>query len=157
MLGILGLVAQGARSRARNRSHLEFQRTYNELRALETPPLVSTTTPARQLLIDGLHEALTAALPAGWAVTDDDGLICVASPSGTQLIVEVEPPGSSSRRGRCDEQLARAVPTYWLIAPVGPTIAVLTLSGGAYVEQTRLTGETYSATEPFSVTVPLQP
>jgi hypothetical protein len=155
-LGILGLLAQGARSAARNRSRLEFQRTYRELAAIETPPLVSANAPVRQLLLDELHRALTDAAPDDWSIADVEGLIVVSDPHGPKLLVEVEPPGCISRRGRCDEALSRAVPSYWVIAPVGPTITVLELVDGEYVERARVTGEVFAATEPIAVTVPLQ-
>lgn len=156
MLGILALVASGARAGARNRSRAEFQRTYRDLVAAETPSWVSSTAPVRQRLIDDLYAALSAAAPEGWTVHRKDDLFEVRCAHGPQLLVEVEPPGCISRRGRCDERVGRAVPAYWLIAPAGPRITVLALTGGTYVEQAGHTGEVFAASEPFSVTVPLQ-
>ena len=150
MLGVLGLLAQGARSYARNRSRLEFRRTYDALTAVEAPPLVSTTAPVRALLVQEVRDALTAAAPEGWTVSDD---LTVSDAQGPRLVVEVEAPGVMTRRGRSEEH---AVPTYWLIAPVGPQITVLRRTDGEYVEVARVTGEAYAATEPFAVTVPLQ-
>ena len=156
MLGILGLVTSGARSYARNRSRQEFRQTYRELSAVETPPLVSATAPARELLLEELRQALADALPQGWTVERDEDLLAVHDPLGPKLLVEVEPPACISHRGRCDEQVSRAFPAYWLIAPVGPQITVLELVGGTYVERVRESGAVFSTTDPFPVTVPLQ-
>ena len=152
MLGLVGLLAQGARSYARNRSRLEFRRTYRDLSAIEDPPLVSTSAPVRQLLLQEIHDALDAAKPAGWTVVLDE-LMTVSSPAGPELLVEVELPGVMTRRGHSE---GHTVPAYWLIAPVGPAITVLALKDGEYVEQARVTAEVFSATDPFEVTVPLQ-
>lgn len=49
---------------------------------------------------------------------------------------------------------AAGVPAYWLVEPDEPSLTVLRLRDGAYVEEARVTGEeAYRATEPFDVTV----
>ena len=153
-MGLVSLLAMGARAYARSRSQQQFQRTYRELSALETPPLVSATAPGHALLVEDLRQALRDAAPPGWTVAAEEDMTLVTSAEGPQLRVEVEAPGCSSRRGRsagCTE------PSYWLIAPVGPTITVLRLAEGEYVEQARDSGETFTTQHPFAVTVPLQP
>ena len=150
MLGWVALLAQGARGYARGRSQLEFRRTYAELTAVPEPPLVSTSAPAWTRLVEQVREALTAAAPAGWTVSED---LVVSDGHGTRLLVEVEPPGVMTRRGRSE---GRSAPAYWLLSPVGPSLTVLVLQDGGYVEQARVTGEVFVATEPFPVTVPLQ-
>jgi hypothetical protein len=152
-MGIVGLLAQGARAYARSRSRQVFRQTYDELTAVETPPLISTTAPVHQLLVEELRSALVGALPSGWAVTDTDDLIAVTSPQGPQLLVEVEAPGVSTLRGRSE---GHAVPAYWVVSPVVPMITVLALEDGAYAEQARVRGEVFAATDPFAVTIPLQ-
>lgn len=49
---------------------------------------------------------------------------------------------------------AAGVPAYWLVDPDGPTVTVLELEEGHYVERAMVTGdEAYQATIPFPVTV----
>ncbi|MGI8983206.1 MAG: Uma2 family endonuclease [Acidimicrobiales bacterium] len=46
------------------------------------------------------------------------------------------------------------VATYWLVDPDEPSLTVLRLADGAYVEEARVAGdEVYEASEPFNVTV----
>lgn len=72
------------------------------------------------------------------------------------LVVEV---GSRSTRmvDRGTKRLAfqaAGVPTYWLVDPDEPSLTVLSLRDGTYVEAARVTGdEEYRAGEPFPVTV----
>jgi Uma2 family endonuclease len=49
---------------------------------------------------------------------------------------------------------AAGVPSYWIVDPDGPGLAVLRLHDGRYEEEARVTGhEPYRATDPFPVTV----
>ena len=49
---------------------------------------------------------------------------------------------------------AAGVPAYWLVDPDGPSLTVLHLEGGRYVEHAVVTGdEAYHATLPFPLTV----
>jgi Uma2 family endonuclease len=49
---------------------------------------------------------------------------------------------------------AAGVPGYWIVSPDGPSLTVLHLEDGRYVEQATVTGdEPYRASEPFPVTV----
>ena len=49
------------------------------------------------------------------------------------------------------------VPSYWLVDPLEPSLTVLTLADGAYVETARVTGsESLTVDAPFPVTVRLQ-
>lgn len=49
---------------------------------------------------------------------------------------------------------AAGVPAYWLVDPDGPSVTVLELEDGRYVERATVTGdEAYHATIPFPVTV----
>jgi len=72
------------------------------------------------------------------------------------LVVEV---ASRSTRmiDRGSKRLAfqgAGVPTYWLVDPDEPSLTVLRLQDGSYVEEARVAGdEEYRATEPFEVTV----
>ena len=48
------------------------------------------------------------------------------------------------------------VPSYWLVDPVEPSLTVLTLTGGLYVETARVSGtEPLTVQAPFPVTVRL--
>ncbi len=49
------------------------------------------------------------------------------------------------------------VPSYWLVDPVEPSLTVLTLTDGLYVETARVTGsDPLTVEQPFEVTVRLQ-
>ena len=49
---------------------------------------------------------------------------------------------------------AAGVPAYWLVDPDGPSLSVLELDAGRYVERATVTGdEAFPATFPFAVTV----
>ncbi len=72
------------------------------------------------------------------------------------LVVEVQSP-STRRIDLGSKRLAyeaAGVPAYWLVDPDGPSLTVLHLEGGRYVEHATATGhKPYSATVPFPVTV----
>lgn len=72
------------------------------------------------------------------------------------LVVEVTSP-STRMVDRGTKRLAfqaAGVPTYWLVEPDEPSLTVLRLRDGAYVEDARVAGdEPYEAREPFAVTV----
>ena len=72
------------------------------------------------------------------------------------LVVEVSSPGTR-RIDRGTKRLAfeaAGVPIYWLVDPDEPSLTVLHLEGGTYVEHAHVTGdEAYDATQPFPLTV----
>lgn len=72
------------------------------------------------------------------------------------LVVEIASP-STRMVDRGTKRLAFAaagVPVYWLADPDTPSLTVLRLVDGSYVEEATVTGdEAYTATEPLAVTV----
>lgn len=49
---------------------------------------------------------------------------------------------------------AASVPAYWVVDPDGPSLTILRLEGGRFVEEAQVSGEeAYDATWPFPVTV----
>ncbi|MBW3638287.1 MAG: Uma2 family endonuclease [Actinobacteria bacterium] len=75
------------------------------------------------------------------------------------LVVEVL--SRSTRRrdvtGKWSIYAEAGVPSYWLVDPVEPSLTVLTLTDGLYVETERVAGsEPLTVTVPFEVTVRLQ-
>jgi Uma2 family endonuclease len=72
------------------------------------------------------------------------------------LVVEVASP-STRMVDRGTKRLAfenAGVPTYWLVDPDEPSLTVLRLVDGAYVEEATVRGdEVYAGTSPFPVTV----
>ena len=72
------------------------------------------------------------------------------------LVVEVASP--STRMGDLGTKRlafeAAGVPTYWLVDPDEPSLTVLRLRDGVYVEEARVTGDQeYVTSEPFDVTI----
>lgn len=75
------------------------------------------------------------------------------------LVVEVL--SRSTRRrdvtGKWSIYAEAGVPSYWLVDPVEPSLTVLTLTDGLYVETARVAGsEPLNVTAPFEVTVLLR-
>lgn len=75
------------------------------------------------------------------------------------LVVEVL--SRSTRRrdvtGKWSIYAEAGVPSYWLVDPVEPSLTVLTLRDGLYIETARVTGsEPLTVEQPFPVTVRLQ-
>ncbi len=75
------------------------------------------------------------------------------------LVVEVL--SRSTRRrdvtGKWSIYAGAGVPSYWIVDPVEPSLTVLTLTDGLYVETARVTGaEPLTVEQPFEVTVRLQ-
>jgi len=85
----------------------------------------------------------------------------VAATGGTRLerapILVVEVASRSTRMVEGTKRLAFAaagVAVYWLVDPDVPSLTVLRLVDGAYVEETTVAGdEAYTATEPLAVTI----
>ena len=154
-MGLTLLVAEGVRSYYRIQRRQEINRYTREL--MDTPPveLASTTLPARAALVEAVHGALAAACPAGWSVEPGD-VTTLLGPDGPRVLLELEPAGCSSKAGRSAEHVGSGVPTYWLVDPVGPSLTVLELKDGEYVENARHRGESWSTSEPFPLTLPLQ-
>ncbi|MDQ3611609.1 MAG: Uma2 family endonuclease [Actinomycetota bacterium] len=75
------------------------------------------------------------------------------------LVVEVLSPTTRRRDllGKWSIYAEAGVPSYWIVDPVEPSLTVLTLTDGLYVETARVTGsEPLTVTAPFEVTVRLQ-
>jgi len=72
------------------------------------------------------------------------------------LVVEVHSP-STRLADLGTKRLAyesAGVPSYWMVDPAGPTLTVLSLRDGRYVEEANVTGDQpYEASYTFSVTV----
>jgi hypothetical protein len=152
VLGIVSLVTDGVRSYYRAQRRAEISRYHQELAAEIPEQLVSSTAPARTRLLDSLQAALVAAAPAGLSVTEQQGLWRV----GDVLIVDIAPVGCSSRVGRSADHVSSSVATYWVIDPVWPSLTVLQLQDGAYVETARHDGPVFVAERPFPVSLRLQ-
>ena len=76
------------------------------------------------------------------------------------LVVEVRSPSTARRdvMGRKTLYAEAGVPHYWLLDPDEPSLSVLTLTDGMFVETARITGsEELHGTEPYEVTIRLQP
>lgn len=89
-------------------------------------------------------------------VVRDVGLDAVRVESVPLLVVEVLSPNTRARdevtKRRAYEQ--EGVPSYWMVDPAGPSLTALELSGGAYVEVARVSGEqAWTAARPCAVTV----
>ncbi len=75
------------------------------------------------------------------------------------LVVEVLSPSTRRRDllGKWSVYAEAGVPSYWLVDPVEPSLTVLTLREGLYVETARISGtEELMVQEPFPVTVRLK-
>lgn len=89
-------------------------------------------------------------------VVQDEGLDGARVESVPLLVVEVLSRGTRSRdlviKRRAYEQAG--VPSYWLVDPAVPSLTVLELQDGAYVEVAQVPGDaTWTAARPFAVTV----
>jgi Uma2 family endonuclease len=89
-------------------------------------------------------------------VVRDEGLDAVRVESVPLLVVEVLSRGTRSRdqvtKRRVYEQAG--VPSYWLVDPKQPSLTVLELQGGAYVQVARVEAERpWTARQPYAVTV----
>ena len=75
------------------------------------------------------------------------------------LVVEVLSPSTRRRDvlGKWNVYAEAGVPSYWLVDPVEPSLSVLTLTDGLYVETARVTGdEPLTVQQPFGATLRLQ-
>lgn len=89
-------------------------------------------------------------------VVRDEGLDGVRVESVPALVVEVLSPGTRAtdlvKKRRAYEQ--ERVPSYWLVDPKRPSLTVLELQDGRYVEVASVEGEqSWTAAQPFPVTV----
>ena len=141
--------------------------------------LIVTPSPnlAQQRCVAALHFLLHQACPPGYEVVlgpfdfkagpatvlAPDLLVARVGDLGPQridmppvLVVEISSP-STRRIDRGTKRLAfeaAGVPAYWLVDPDEPSLTVLHLEGGTYVERAHARGDgAYEATQPFPVTV----
>jgi Uma2 family endonuclease len=141
--------------------------------------LIVTPSPnlAHQEFVGNLYVLLSGACPPGYkvilapfdfkagpaTVLEPDLLVARSDDFGPQrieraplLVVEVSSP-STRRIDRGTKRLAfeaAGVAAYWLVDPDPPSLTVLHLEGGAYVEHAQVAGDdAYHATRPFPVTV----
>lgn len=89
-------------------------------------------------------------------VVRDEGLDAVRVESVPLLVVEVLSRGTRSRdqvtKRRVYEQAG--VPSYWIVDPKKPSLAVLELVDGSYAEVARVAGpQAWTAAAPYAVTV----
>jgi Uma2 family endonuclease len=89
-------------------------------------------------------------------VIHDEGLEAVRVESVPLLVVEILSPGTRTRdqvtKRRAYEQ--EGVASYWIVDPKTPSLTVLELQDGAYVEVARVQGtQAWTAIAPYAVTV----